>query len=101
MVGEFKDNCMKVNYAERIETPASELKIIVGQQRTITNRQKVQVFYFLKAGPCQSITDVFERLGVHTTTVQKWLKQYKEGGISELLKVSYSPGYPEQYHQRS
>ena len=100
MVGEFKDGCMKVNYQERIETPASDLKIIVGQQRTITNRQKVQALYFLKAGSCQSITDVSERLGVHRTTVQRWLKQYNEGGISELLKIRYSPGGPEQSPQR-
>jgi putative transposase len=85
---------MKVNYQERIETAASELKIIVGQQRTITNRQKVQAIYFLKPGSCQSITDVSERLGVHRTTVQRWLKQYNEGGMSELLKIGSSPGRP-------
>ena len=70
----------------------NELKIRVGQQRTITNRQKVQTLYFFKAGSCQSITDVSERLGVHKTTVQRWLKQYNEGGMDELLKIRYSPG---------
>ena len=38
------------------------------------------------------MTDVSERLGVHRTTVQRWLKQYNEGGIWELLKIRYSPG---------
>jgi hypothetical protein len=39
-----KDDCMKVNYPERIEDTVSELKIIMSQQRTVTNRQKVQHF---------------------------------------------------------
>ena len=54
-----KDDCMKVNYPERIEDTVSELKIIMSQQRTVTNRQKVQALYLLKSGLSQSITDVF------------------------------------------
>jgi hypothetical protein len=41
---------MKVNYPERIEDTVTELKIIMSQQRTITNRQKVQALYLLKSG---------------------------------------------------
>jgi putative transposase len=85
---------MKVNYQERIESTARELKILLTQQRTVTNRQKVQTLYFLKSGSCQSITEVAERLGVHRTTVQRWLKQYNKGGISELLKIRHSTGRP-------
>ena len=33
---------MKVNYQEKIEATTTELKIIMSQQRTVTNRQKVQ-----------------------------------------------------------
>ena len=36
---------MKVNYQERIEASATELKIITPRQRTVTNRQKVQALY--------------------------------------------------------
>jgi hypothetical protein len=36
---------MKVNYQEIIEDTVTELKIIMSQQRTITNRQKVQALY--------------------------------------------------------
>ena len=49
---------MKVNYQERIEDTEAELKIIMLQQRTVTNRQKVQALYLLKSGLSQSITDV-------------------------------------------
>ena len=42
---EFKDNLIKVNYQEKIEEALTELKILMQQQQTITNRQKVQVLY--------------------------------------------------------
>jgi putative transposase len=48
----------------------------------------------LKSGLSQSITDVSEVLGVHRITVQRWLKQYSEGGISSLLKQRQSSGRP-------
>ena len=71
---------MKVNYQERIEDTVSELKIIMSQQRTVTNRQKVQALYLLKSGLSQSITDVAELVGVHRITVQRWLKR-KDSGL--------------------
>jgi transcriptional antiterminator len=80
-----KDDCMKVNYPERIEDTGSELKIIMSQQRTVTNRQKVQALYLLKSGLSQSMTDVAEVLGVHRITVQRWFKQYREGGLSSFI----------------
>jgi putative transposase len=42
----------------------------------------------------QSITDVAEVLGVHRITVQRWFKQYSEGGLSSLLKLGQSTGRP-------
>jgi putative transposase len=89
-----KDDCMKVNYPERIDDTVTELKIIMSQQRTVTNKQKVQALYLLKSGFSQSITDVAEVLGVHRITVQKWFKQYSEGGLSSLLKLGQSTGRP-------
>lgn len=85
---------MKVNYQKRIDLTAQELKIILSQQRTITNRQKIQALYWLKAGLSQSLTDVAERLGVHRITVHRWLKQYSIGGLVELLKIGKSTGRP-------
>src|SRR4028118_936685 len=85
---------MKVNYQERIEATTTELKIIRAGQQTVTNRQKAQALYLLKSGSSQSITDVAELLGVHRITVQRWLKQYSNGGLSELLKLRRSTGRP-------
>lgn len=85
---------MKVNYQERIDLTALELTRILSEQRTITNRQKIQALYWLKAGYSQSLTDVAERLGVHRITVHRWLKQYSAGGLAELLKRGRSTGRP-------
>lgn len=100
IIREFKDDYMKVNYPERIDATARELKIILSQQRTITNRQKIQTLYWLKSGLSQSVTDVAERLGVHRVTVQRWLKQYSAGGLSSLLKIRQSTGRPLLYSNR-
>jgi hypothetical protein len=40
IVREFKDGDMKVNYTKKIEAKASELKIILSEQRTITRSTK-------------------------------------------------------------
>lgn len=76
---------MKVNYQERIDATVKELKIILSQQRTAINRQKIPALYCLKAGYSLSLTDVAERLGVHRVTVHRWLKKYSIGGRSGLL----------------
>jgi len=62
---------MKVNYQEKIEAIATELKIIMDRARTVSNRQKVQALYLLKSGLSKSITEVAELLGVHRITVQR------------------------------
>jgi transposase len=83
---------MKVNYQEIIDLSVGELKIIWSEQRTITNRPKIQALYWLKTGSSPSLTDVAERLGVHRITVHRWLKQYSVGGLPALLKIGKSTG---------
>jgi putative transposase len=84
---------MKVNYQERTEVTTTELKIIMAQRRELyLARQKVQALYLLKCESSQSITDVAELLGVDRITVQKWLNQYNDGGLSSLLKLRRSTG---------
>jgi len=86
---------MKVNYQERIEKAVTELKILLQQQPTITNRQKVQALYLLKSGSRQSITEVSELLELHRITVQKWVKQYNQSSLLSLLKLCHCTGKPQ------
>jgi putative transposase len=85
---------MKENYQERIEASATELKIMMARARTVSNRQKVQALYLLKSGLRKSITEVAELWRVHKITVQRWLKEYSEGGLPSLLKQRRGSGRP-------
>ena len=85
---------MKVNYQERIDLTSEELKTLLSQQKSLINRQKIQTLYWLKAGYSQSVTDVALRLGVHRTTVHRWLKQYSEEGSKKFLEILPRPGRP-------
>jgi putative transposase len=48
----------------------------------------------LKSESSQSITHIAQLLEVHRITVQTWLKQYNDGGMSSLLKLRRSTGRP-------
>ena len=91
---------MKVNYQGRIEDTVTQLKIIMSQQRTVTRQTKSSGTLLLKSGLSQSITDVAEVWRVHRITVQRWFKQYSEGGLSSLSKLGKSTGIPEQFPQK-
>ncbi len=47
---ELKDDYMKVNYPQRIDATARELKIILSQQRTITRSTKNSNTLLVKVG---------------------------------------------------
>jgi putative transposase len=100
IIREFKDGYMKVNSQKIIEATASNLKIILSDQRTITRSTKIQTLYGLKSGFSQSVTDVAGRLGVHRVTVQRWLKHYNAGALSSLLKIQQLTGRPLLNSQR-
>ena len=86
---------MKVNYAARIALTSDELKILLAQQKTTLARKKVQAIYWLKSGISPSITHVAQLLGVHRTTVQRWLKKYHNGGLEQLLEIKPITGRPQ------
>jgi hypothetical protein len=50
IVRKCKDDYMKVNYPERIDATAKELKIILSQQRTITRSTKNSNTLLVKVG---------------------------------------------------
>lgn len=85
---------MKVNYRDEINFTLEEIKTLLRQQKNSTNRNKLQVLYWLKLGEVQTITKAADLLGVHRTTVQRWWKEYKQGGINQLLEQKQRTGRP-------
>ena len=49
---------MKVTYQEKIDAITTELKIIMAQQRTVANREKVQIFFFVKIRPTPRVLHI-------------------------------------------
>ncbi len=85
---------MKVNYRDEINLTLEEIKALLRAQKNSTNRNKLQVLYWLKLGEVQTITRASELLGVHRTTAQRWWKEYKQGGINQLLEQKQRTGRP-------
>jgi putative transposase len=67
---------------------------MMAEARTVSNRQKVQALYLLKSGLSKSITELAELWRVQRITVQRWLKEYSEGGLPSLLKQRRASGRP-------
>jgi transposase len=73
-----------VSRIEIIESSAT-LRDLMQQQSTIEAKERVQCLYWLKSGQVASVTAVAELLGRHRVTVQNWLAEYREFGLSGLL----------------
>ena len=70
---------------EMTET-AEQLKSLLNQQKTVEGKERVQALYLLKLGQVKTIQQLAMVMGRDRTTVQRWLRQYREGGISQLLQ---------------
>jgi transposase len=75
-----------VSRIEIVESSAT-LRDLMQQQTTIEGKERVQCLYWLKSHQVASVTAVAELLGRHRVTVQNWLSQYREFGLSGLLDL--------------
>lgn len=68
------------------ETP-QELKQLLHQQKDGRLRERIQVLYLLTTQPAETALRSAELIGRAYTTVKRWLRSYRQGGINELLKI--------------
>ena len=73
---------------ESIEELRKQLKA----QKTGRGKEKMQMLYWLKKGEILSRNELAERLNHDNSTIYRWLKRYKEGGIERLLEEPVRPG---------
>lgn len=85
---------MKVNYQKVITEQPTELKQRQNQQKNITGFRKVQALYLLKTGQVETVSNLSDYVGVHRVTIQRWLKTYREEGLTKLLAVKPRSGRP-------
>lgn len=69
---------------EIIET-VDELKTLLNEQKTVEGHERVQALYLLKLGQVRTIQQLAVSLGRDRTTLQRWLRWYRQEGISRLL----------------
>jgi transposase len=62
--------------------------------RTVSQKEKLQMLWWLKSGQVKQHQEVAHRLGRNPSTITRWLQQYRRGGITELLAIKQSPGRP-------
>lgn len=81
---------VKINITESPET----LKILLSQQKQKQTFERIQTLYLLKTGQVQTVQHLAIMIGRHRTTVQGWLRRYRQGGISYMLEMGKSSGRP-------
>lgn len=69
-----------------------ELEKALKYVRTASNKERLQMLHWLKSEQVRSRQELAERLGRDKATITRWLRKYKDGGISGLLEVKQAPG---------
>lgn len=78
---------------EIIESEAM-LKALLTKQTSPLKKEQLQALYWLKSKKVETVEHIASLLGRHRVTVQRWLRQYRQGGLAELLQEKKSSGRP-------
>ena len=67
-----------------IKESAEELEAYVRQQKKVRIKERVQALYLIKVQH-MDICTIAKTLGKHRSTVQRWLADYRFGGIDAVV----------------
>lgn len=70
-----------------------ELEKLLHQTRDSDKKLRLNMLFLLKNQECKTRIAVAKRVGVGRNTIGRWLSQYEQGGIDQLLNKQ-SPGCP-------
>jgi len=73
------------------------LREILKQQKRILAYNKVQMLYLFQSKQVETVREVSAVLGKSEATIHRWLFQYKEGGLENLLKHRQVFGRPKKF----
>ncbi len=79
---------VKIEITEEAET----LKKLLVQQKDKRSYQRVQALYLLKIKQVETVEHLAIIIGRSRSTLQRWLSQYRSGGLGKMLQVGKSPG---------
>lgn len=77
-----------IDVKESLDDLAQQLR----QAETLSDKERLQVLYWLKQKKAPSISAIAKAVGKHRNTVQNWLSLYREGGVTAMLAIKKSPG---------
>jgi len=79
-------------YKLDIQETEDELKQLLRNQKTGSDKERIQVLYLLKTRQAKTIQEASTLLGRNRVTVQTWLRGYRQGGLEGILEHKPHPG---------
>ena len=64
----------------------------MNRQRQAKGKERLQALYLLKTVQCQQIIKVAVLIGRSRSTVHRWLDDYQQGGLPQLIGPGKKPG---------
>jgi len=77
-----------------IQESAQHLEAQLKTARSASQKERLQMLWWLKTGQLTQHQQLAERLGRDLSTVTRWLQRYRQSGLSGLLEVKVAPGKP-------
>jgi transposase len=71
---------------------AEELQTLLKKQHSASLKERILALYLLQTKQVETVQHLAVILGRGRITVQRWLRQYREGGLKTLLEVKTSTG---------
>ena len=81
----------------KITESVEYLQIILKKQTRILAYNKVQMLYLFQSKQVSTVREVAAVLGKGEATIHRWLFQYKQGGLENLLKNRQVFGRPKKF----
>lgn len=71
---------------------AEELQTLLKKQHSASIKERILALYLLQTKQVETVQHLAVLLGRGRITVQRWLRQYREGGLNTLLELKKSTG---------
>ena len=79
---------LKIEISETVD----ELKNLLSSTENQKVKERIQTLYWLKSEQVKNENAIANLIGKHRTTVSRWLRSYRAGGINALLARGKSTG---------
>lgn len=78
----------RVTVTESLE----QLEKSLQKARTVSQKERLEMLVWLKQGVVNSRKELAARCNRNTSTINRWLVRYKQGGLSAFLGTRHAPG---------